>query len=104
MRMTTIELTPPVARAPRLRRKEDAGVELIFDLEVGGMRRRYADEIAMGIAAAGVDVSWNDRRVGLCGRRRRFVVRGQRHVIDELVSAIAVTVGWQPGAVSLRGL
>lgn len=96
--MSIIEMTAP-AQVTTVHREPIS--ELVFDLEVGGLRRRSADEMATRLVATGVDVWWTDQRKGVCGRRRRFVVRGPRPVLDDVVSAISLSVGWQPGAVPL---
>jgi len=79
-------------------------IEFIFVLDVGALRRSTPDEMATKMAAAGLDVSWTDTRSGLFGIRRRFVVRGPKHIVRSLASAVEAQLGWEPGAVSLSAL
>ncbi len=78
-------------------------VQFTFDMHAGALRRGLCDVLAERMSQTGLDVSWVDARAGLCGRRRRFTVRGPRQLVQRLITEVGRDLGWQPGAIALPG-
>lgn len=85
----------------RVQHKPSAGLYFTFDVEAGGLRRGFPDQLAHTMAAIGADVSWTDAKSGVFGVRRRFTVRGSHLVVRTVILEVAATLGWQPGAIAL---
>jgi hypothetical protein len=88
---------PPAARhsfAGAARLDQLDLLEFTIELTAGWAARKSLDATADRMLAAGLDVSYADRRSGMLGCTRRFTVRGPRPLVLDLVAAFEHHGSW----------